>query len=189
MGRLLDNCKDGRFQRVERRLFRSLGYFLRHGTIGCAKVTDITHRAKTWKSTFYDHFKDKDDAIEKYNHRFDKEIKKLFTELSSEPGDTELAFYRLLYFIGKNKEYYKTFLQLQNPLPFFTMAKYFRSSLAHTWSNYGRDKYDLGFKIFCGEMFGIIYFWGDTEKFDRAKIKGHATYLSNLARNTTRRLF
>ena len=189
MGRLLKDCNDGRFLRVEERLFRALGHFLRHDAFASAGIADITCRAKTWKSTFYDHFKDKDDAIQKYNHRYDSDIMSLRNEVINGNISSETAIAKLLYFISKHKNYYSVCLYRQNLIPFSTIVKLFKPVFVRGWSCYGRAKYDLCFRIFCGELFGVIYFWGDAEHFDSAKITEHSIYLSHLAKNATRRLF
>lgn len=189
MGRLLKNCNDGRFLRVEERLFRALGHFLKHDSFASAGITDITYHAKTWKSTFYDHFKDKDDAIQKYNHRYDNDIINLRDEVINDNISSETAIAKLLYFISKHKNYYSVCLHRQNLIPFSTIVRIFKPVFVQGWSCYGRAKYDLCFRIFCGELFGVIYFWGDSEHFDKTKIKEHSTYLSWLAQNATRRLF
>lgn len=189
MSRLRESCSDVRFLLVEERLFRVLGGFLKRGRVAGLGVPDVATKAKVWDSTFYDHFKNMDDAIYRYDHRHDEAIKKLRMEIEDERLSMELAFCRILHFISKNKDYYSTHLARQNPVPFFSIAKTFRPVFACGWSNFGREKYDLCFKIFCGEMYGVIYFWGDSEKFDRDKITKHATYLCHLTKNATRRLF
>ena len=188
MGRLLKQCNDGRFQRVEERLLKSLEHFLKHDTIASAGIADITSYAKTWKSTFYDHFKDKDDAISRFNHKYDKALKRLLGEITDRHIDLEAGIIRLLYFISRHKGYYSVCLHRQNLVPFSMIVKIFRPVLTQSWSNYGHRQYDLCFRILCGEIFGVIHFWGNSEQFDRTKIKSHAIYLSRLARNTTRRL-
>lgn len=188
MGRLLKSCNDGRFLRVEERLFRTLGYYLRHDLAASVGVSELANRAKIWKSTFYDHFKNMDDAINKYNHRFDRDIKKLCNEIIDMHIDIEPAILKILYFINKHKSYYSTCIHRQNLIPIFSIAKICRPIFAKNWSNFGREKFDFCFKIFSGELFGVIYYWGDCERFDDKKIKTYAIYLSNLAKNATRRL-
>lgn len=188
MGKLLKGCNDGRFLRVEERLFRTLGYFLKHNLIGSINVSSLTTRAKVWQSTFYDHFKNIDDALICYDHRYDAAILKIRKEIEDEKCNLETAIMRLLFFIYKHKSYYGVCLHRQDLVPIFSMAKIFRPIFSEKWSNFGREKYDLCFKIFCGELYGVIYYWGNVEKFNQEKIKNHVANLSKLARNTTHRL-
>ena len=188
MGRLLKNCNDGRFLRVEDRLFRTLGYYLKRDSIASIEVSELTSKAKIWKSTFYDHFKNMDDAIIKYDHRFDCDIKELCNEIIDMHIDIESAIFKILYFISKHKNYYSTCLHRQNLTPISSIAKICRPIFVKNWSNFGREKFDFCFRIFSGELYGVIHYWGDYEHFDDKKIKTYAIYLSNLAKNATRRL-
>ncbi len=188
MGRLLKNCNDGRFLSTEERLFRALGYFIERGAIGSISISDLTKRAKIWKSTFYNHFKSIDDALTHYDHKYDNDILKLRRELEIEKCSIKTATMRLLFFISKHKNYYKICLCHQNPVPIFNITKIFCPIFTKSWSYFGREKFDLCFKIFSGELYGVIYYWGNSEHFDCQKIKIHAAYLSNLAKNATKRL-
>ena len=189
MGRLLKSCNDSRFICVRERFFRALGHFLKRDKIVSITISDLAEKARVWDSTFYDHFENMDDAIRQYNHYYDEDIRKLREEILGEHLTTKIAIQKMLCFIRKHEDYYSTHLHRQNPVPFFTMAKIFRPVFARGWSNFGRKKFDLGFKIFCGEMFGVIYFWGESENFDESKISEHATRLYSLTQNATRRLF
>ena len=188
MGRLLKKCNDQRFLRVQERLFNAIGHFLKRNTIASVGVTGLSSRAKIWDSTFYDHFRNMDDAIQKYNHRHDKAITELRDEVQGSQISMELTMLKILRFIKKHKNYYGICINRQNLIPFFSIAKIFRPIFTQSWSNYGREKFDLCFKIFCGELFGVICYWGCSEKFDDSKIQNYANYLSYLVQNTTRRL-
>ena len=188
MGRLLKNCNDGRFLSVEERLFRALGYFLKRNSIGSINISDLTRKAKVWKSTFYNHFKSIDDALTRYDHKYDNDILKLRQELEAENCNPRTAIMRLLFFISKHKNYYEICLHRQNPIPIFSITKIFCPIFTKNWSHFNHEKFDLCFKIFSGELYGIIYHWGNSEHFDRQKIKTHAVYLNNLAKNATKRL-
>ena len=189
MKRLRENCNDGRFKRVEERIFKAIGYFLRRDQVTSIEITGLAKKATIWSATFYDHFRNMDDALHKYYHRHDKSMKLLFKEISDKNATVEVAFSKILYYICKHKSYYKTYLHRQNISPILEISKIFRPVLARTWSNYGREKFDLAFKIFSGELFGVIYYWGDMENFDETKISSYVTFLNRLATNTTRRLF
>lgn len=189
MGRLRKNCNDKRFHHVRDRYYRALGHYLKRGKIINISVARLSEQAGVWCSTFYDHFKNVEDALDQYCHCYDQEIENLRDEIIQDKLTLELAICKVLKFINKHKLYYTNHMRFQNPAPFYTIIKIFRPLLACTWSNYGREKYDLGFKIFSGEMLGVIYYWGDSEGFDEKKIVGHANYLHRLATNATRRLF
>lgn len=188
MGRLLKNCNDQRFLRAEERLLGALGYYLKYDSIASVGIIDITNRARTWSSTFYDHFKNKDDAIKKFNHKYDTAIKNLCNEVIAEKISTELAIAKLLFFINKHKNYYSVCLHRQNLIPFSAIVRLFQPVFVRSWSNYGRERYHLCFRIFCGELFGVIHYWGDSEHFDKARIREHSAFLSRLVQNATRRL-
>ena len=188
MGRLPKNCNDGRFLSNEERLYCALGYFLKHNLIGSISISDLTRKAKIWKSTFYNHFKNIDDALARYDHKYDDDILKLRRELEVENCSIKTATMRLLFFISKHKNYYKICLHCQNPIPIFSITKIFCPIFTKNWSNFGREKFNLCFRIFSGEVYGVICYWGNFEHFDYQKIKTYATYLSNLAKNTTKRL-
>ena len=188
MGRLLKECNDQRFIKVQERLFRELGHFLKNNKLASLNVSSLSRKAKIYVSTFYDHFKSIDDAIFQYDHRHDKDIMKLREEIQTTNCTAQVAIAKLLYFISSHKSYYLTYIHRRNLTPIFNMTTIFRPILAQSWSNYGREKFDLCFKIFCGELFGVIFFWGETEHFEKTKIQEHALYLSRLAQNATRRL-
>lgn len=189
MSRLIENCTDTRFLKVEERLFDALGETLRKGAVVKTGVTGLANKAKVWDTTFYDHFRNLDDAIRRYDHRHDEEIKDLRDDVLCTCPTMEFTFTKILSFIKNNKKYYKAHLKRQNPAPFFSIAKIFRPILARSWSYYGRDQFDLCFRMFSGEFYGIIHFWGETEKFDETKIKGHVTRLIRLSQNATQRLY
>ena len=133
MGRLISNCQDPRFKNVEKRLFNAIGYALRHGNIAGIGIPELSSRAKVWDSTFYDHFKNVDDALERYNHCHDVAIKKLRDEIAKEHISTETAILKLLYFIKKHKNYYHTVLYRQNPIPIFSISKIFSPLITKSW--------------------------------------------------------
>lgn len=188
MGRLLRKCNDQRFLRVQERIFSALGQFLYHENFASITVPKLSQKAHIWSSTFYDHFHNINDAIIQYEHLYDQAIETLRDESSANSLSIEYSITKILYFINKHKDYYANCLRRQNFLPFFSIAKTFRPLLTRNWSNYGHAKNDLSFKIFCGELSGVIFFWGESEHFDGTKIVQHANYLTRLAKNATRRL-
>ena len=188
MGRLLDNCNDPRFLNVEERFYRAIGHYLYYGNFTSTGIVGICRKAKVWCSTFYDHFKNMDDALEKYNHKHDLDIKNLCNEAIEEHLSTEAAICKILHFISHHKDYYRTILRRENPIPVFRIFEIFRPLITRNWSYYSRECNDLSFKILSGEFFGVIYFWGTVERFDDNKIATHAIHVARLAQNTTKRL-
>ncbi|MBQ3271096.1 hypothetical protein IJH10_00630 [Candidatus Saccharibacteria bacterium] len=189
MARLRKNCTDIRFLKVQERFFDALGKTLHEGTLAKTGVAGLAGKAKVWDTTFYDHFRNLDDAIKQYDHRHDEEIKNLRDDILCTCPTMEYTFTKILVFIKSNKKYYKAHLERQNPAPFFSIAKIFRPILARSWSFYGRDQFDLCFRMFSGEFYGIIHFWGESEKFNESKINGHVARLIRLAQNATQRLY
>ncbi|MBR3264088.1 hypothetical protein IKF94_02565 [Candidatus Saccharibacteria bacterium] len=188
MSRLRKNCTDARFLKVEEKLYKAVGESLRDGNIVKNGASGLASKAKIWGSTFYDHFKNVDDAVTSYAYSRDQGVKDLRDDILCSCPTMEFTFTKVLAFIRKNKYYYKSFIERQNQVPFFSMAKIFRPILARSWSYYGREQLDLCFKMFCGEFFGVIYFWCETEKFDESKIPQHVKLLIRLSQNATRRL-
>ena len=182
------NQEDQRYLIIQKRFELALGKFLRLGRVSRLNVADLSHEAKVWKSTFYDHFVHVDQAIEYFQHMMRPKIEELHTEASNEQCSMEIMFYKILFFIWRNQDYYNVMIYRQNPVAILEIAEIFKWEICKSWSKFGKAKEERCFQIFAWEMSGLICYWGKSEKFDRRKIDRLVHELKKLGQNATQRL-
>ena len=183
------NRKDPRYLKVQERLDRALGKFIRKGRVSRLTIPELTTEASTYKSTFYDHFRHMDAAFEQLNHKYKKQLEALRKEIAeTHVTDQELIYSKILFFIHNNREYYSTMIFCHNPVPFLEAISTFRVILSKTWSNYGGELNDYIFHLFSWEASSVIVYWGQKDHFYKSKIPEYAEKLAKLSQNATQRL-
>jgi len=137
-----------------------------------------------------------DEAIDSYFHKMEPELKMLAREVSAQkdyPPDRndktlEAVFFKILYFVYRNQDYYSVIISQGNSQVFMRIAESFEPVIKQDWSNYGLEMEDRCFCVFSWELGGLLYFWRRFENFDFSKIAHYARKLSRLAQNATKRL-
>ena len=188
MGHSIKNRNDVRFLKVQEKLEHALAKFLRKNYVARLCVPDLSREAKVWDSTFYDHYDNLDDAITQFSHKYDSNIKDLRHEVSRQNCSLEIAYAKILHFIYKNRDYYRTSFRCQNPTPIFSIITIFRPIIMKGWSNFNLDLLEFCFRILTAEVYAVIGFWGTKEKFNKDRISYYANYLARLSQNSAKRL-
>ena len=143
MGHPIKNRNDARFLKVQEKLEHALAKFLRKNYVARLCVPDLSREAKVWDSTFYDHYDNLDDAITQFNHKYDEDIKILRHEVARQKCNLEIAYAKILNFIYKKRDYYRTGFRCQNPTPIFSIITIFRPIIMKGWSNFNLSLIDF----------------------------------------------
>lgn len=198
---LIKNRKDKRYTEKQERLECAIGKLLKLGWISRLKTSKVSNAADVRNSTFYNHYSHMDEAIDSYFHKMDLELRVLAEELlepeygpkpksdkNRESVDLEFVFFRILYFVYRNRKYYEVIIGQGYSQALMRIAEPFQQAIKQGWSNYGIETEDKCFCVFSWELGGVLYYWGSFENFDYDRIPRYAKRLSRLAQNTTKRL-
>jgi len=183
---LIKNRNDKRYIEKQKQLERAIGKCLKSGWLSRLKTSKICSEAGVWKTTFYDHYIHVDEAISLFFHKMDPELRKLAIEIDRQ--NLEVIFYKILYFVYQNREYYETIIGQGYSQALTRIAEPFQHIIKQSWSNYGIEVENKCFCMFSWELGGALYCWGHFENFDFDRMPQYARKLSRLANNTTKRL-
>ncbi|MBQ3325684.1 hypothetical protein IJG79_00840 [Candidatus Saccharibacteria bacterium] len=183
------SIQDPRYINIQKRFNKIIEGFICRGQIMKLQVKIITTRANVSPSTFYDHYKDMDEAIFYANHRMEKELTCLKEEIiSGNQCDLEIVYMKILFFIYKNRDYYEMATTCKNTLPLSQIMDTFQSIVCDKWRCLDREKLDWIFQIYVSEFTGIIIYWGQEEQFKKTKIHHYAKALARLNKTAYNRL-
>lgn len=199
----IKNQNDKRYIETQKRYELAIGKFLKMGRISRLNTPVICSEAKTCNSTFYDHYTHMDEAIDLFFHKMEPRLKCLLKEscrfyysekhdekerVENGGANLEMVFFKILYFIYQNREYYEIVISRGNSQALTKIAETFRPLIKRGWSNYGIEAEEKCFCLFSWELSGVLYYWGSFENFEFSQITQHAKELSRLAQNATKRL-
>ena len=192
----IKNKLDKRFLEIQGRFDLAIGKFLKLGWVSRLNTPIVSDEAEVWDSTFYNHYEHMDEAIDLFFHKMEPQLKCLVGENGSSPSrerskkrrSLEMTFFKILYFVYQNREYYEVVIEKGHSQTLIKIAEEFRPVIARGWSTYGIEIDEKCFCVFAWELSGVLYYWGYYEKFDFDRIAQHAKELTKLARNATKRL-
>ena len=203
----IKNQNDKRYIETQSRYELAIGKFLKMGRISRLNTPVVCNEAKTCNSTFYDHYTHMDEAVDLFFHKMEPRLKCLLKEsyrlccgekdnrrdsrngfAENGGANLEIIFFKILYFIYQNRDYYEIVISRGNSQALTKIAETFRPVIKRGWSNYGTEAEEKCFCLFSWELSGVLYYWGTFEKFDFGRITQHAKELSRLAQNATKRL-
>ena len=183
---LIKNTNDKRYVETQNQLERAIGKYLKMGWLSRINTPVISNEAKVWNSTFYNHYIHMDEAIDVFFHKMEPDLRNLAKETFGQ--NLEIVFYKILYFIYQNREYYEVIVRKGYSQVLTKIAVIFQPVIERGWSNYGMEDEEKYFCIFSWEFCGVLYYWGCFENFDYDQIDQHTKELSRLAQNTSKRL-
>ncbi len=187
MPRIIRNRNDKRYVRVQDRFNNIIESFIRRGHIMKLKVRSVSDDANVYASTFYDHYKNMDDALIYAENRMKKDLHELKKTVAHNQ-DLEIIYLKILFFIHKHKDYYETVINWGKVSPLSQIVGDFRISICKKWRHYDKHELDRIFMIFSWEFGGVITFWGKHEHFDKTKIPIYAKKLARLSSTACERL-
>lgn len=182
------NKNDTRYLKVQEKLERVIGRLIRRGKLAKLQVHEVSSEAGIYVSTFYDHFKNMDVAITQLDSKMSVSLTALCKEAEETGCSLEVTFSKILYFIQKNAEYYDMVTHRMNAVPLVQIVEIFRPLLCRYWRRFSAAENARIFQLYAWEFSGLIYYWGQQEKFDSAKIPEYSKRLARLTKTAPQRL-
>lgn len=177
------NRNDTRYLNVQKVIDRVLGKFVKRGHVASLKVSEVTDDANIFASTFYDHHKNLDAAMEHLNHKMQQELDQLVREATETKCSLMIFYTKLLYLIAKNKNYYDIAIKTENIGIIMMAIKSVKPFVLKEWHTRAKKEQEKKFFALSWQISEEIWWWGEQYNFDDSKITKLAKRLLNLTKN------
>lgn len=176
---------DKRFLRSERLILKAMAILLHRKRTVSIKVVDLCRTAKITPSTFYRHYRNVDEVVEKYEEKLRRKIYRKMTQLSRTMVPKRI-FQHLLLLIYQDRIYFKVTLEREQ----VQTLKEITQNLVEFEEIERRCQYMSPMKraIFEHEILGLITMWGEQDNFDLNLIEYYAFQINQLLETAPRRL-
>ncbi len=159
------NRNDKRYIKVQAAIDAVLEKFIRHGHVAGMNITEVSKEANIFKSTFYDHHASLDEAISHLDTQARSDLKQILRETEETKCSLEMLYYKIVYFICKNKEYYIGMVKNGNIRPILIVTTVIKPLVVKNWRFKRQDKIDERYRVVEWKICGIIWYWGVNDNF------------------------
>lgn len=176
------NPNDPRYLKNHRRLYRSLNQTLSEHFSLTLHPVDIYRRANLAHSTFFDHFKNLDQAFASEQKSILLEFKTSFADLDPKTFPVNKTFDKIIVFMLKNRDFFAACSATHNNTTFLKMLRFLRPYLTQNWRHFGSRLDTRIFVLYSAGLEACFQDWAKTG-FSPDTVKSVAAHLTRFTRS------
>ena len=160
----MNRAKNNRYQETEKRIKESLLTLLETSRVEKITIKQVCAGAGIHRSSFYLHFADIYEVMEKIENEFSQKLLQIFLEYISQNGIDRALVQAIFEFVKENEVFYRTFLAGNTEISVFKLAEQSRLTevMPEIRERTGLQLYDgtdLHMVFFAKGLEGVIRKW------------------------------